>query len=145
MSLPKEHFGAAVREVLERHNLTLRGQRMRTGLNHVTVGGMAQGIVPSMETVIAFAKGFSLDVNEWLVLAGYEPINPAPAATIREGLERLVESGRAKYPEPEYASEEEAGPIMQFTGQTDIPDHDRALLEEAFRILEAEHKAKHRN
>lgn len=79
MSLPNEQFGAAVREVLEEHGLTFRGQRMRTGLNHVTVSNMAKGIVPSMETVIAFAHGFSLDVNEWLERAGYEPIQ-SPAS-----------------------------------------------------------------
>lgn len=34
------------------------------------------GIIPSLDTVERFARGFGLDVNEWRELAGYEPILP---------------------------------------------------------------------
>jgi hypothetical protein len=71
----REEFGAAVKRVLAEHNQSFRGQRTRTGLAHVTVMNMAQGIVPEMQTVVKFAAGFGLDVNEWLALAGYEPIS----------------------------------------------------------------------
>lgn len=73
----KPEFGAAVRAALEERKLSRRGQRALTSLDHVTVGTMAQGIVPTMETVVRFAQGLGLDVNQWLTLAGYEPMPPA--------------------------------------------------------------------
>lgn len=89
-------FGKAVKAVMEEHGLSLRGQRVRTGLSHVTVQQMMEGVVPQMESVVAFAKGFSLDVNEWLELAGYDPIETG-ADVLLDGWEALCE----KYPETE--------------------------------------------
>ncbi len=88
-----------MKAVLAEHGLTLRGQRARTGLSHVTVMGMTQGYVPEMQSVVKFARGFGLDVNEWLELAGYEPIvapagdADAPTVAARLGA-GLIELGR---------------------------------------------------
>lgn len=76
---------------MEEHGLSLRGQRPRTGLSHVTVQQMMDGVVPQMESVVAFARGFGLNVNEWLELAGYEPIRPTPRQILGEGLLALAE------------------------------------------------------
>lgn len=55
--------GKAVKAVLEEHGLTSRGAPIRTGLNHVTILKMGDGVVPRSETVVRFACGFGLDVN----------------------------------------------------------------------------------
>jgi len=51
-----------------------RGADRKTQVNYVTIGRMAEGYVPEMESVVKFAQGFGLDVNEWLELAGYERV-----------------------------------------------------------------------
>lgn len=67
-------FGEAVRRVLQEHGLSLRGQRVRTGIGHMTMKDMCDGIVPSLEKLEDFARGFELDINEWRALAGYPRI-----------------------------------------------------------------------
>lgn len=74
MAPPEQSFAEAVQRVLEEHGLTLRSQRQRTGLAHSTILTWLQGVRPRMEAVIQFAEAFNLDKNEWLALAGYEPI-----------------------------------------------------------------------
>lgn len=70
-----EAFGKAVRQVLEsRQGMSIRAADRRTGINHVSIGRMAEGYIPEMETVVRWARGFNLDVNEWLRLAGYDPL-----------------------------------------------------------------------
>lgn len=71
-------FGERVAAVLEEHGLGKRQQTVRTGIDHVTVGKMMDGIIPSLETIEKFARGFGLDVNEWRELTGYEPVVAAP-------------------------------------------------------------------
>lgn len=39
---------------------------------------MAAGRIPAMESVVKFAQGFGLDVNEWLELTGYPRVEPTP-------------------------------------------------------------------
>lgn len=65
-------FGEAVQRVLKEHNLSDRGAQYKTEINRTTMSEMRNGYVPQLEQVIRFAKGFGLDVNEWLALAGYE-------------------------------------------------------------------------
>ena len=67
-------FGSAVARVLDEHRLGKRQQTVRTGIDHVTVGKMLDGIIPSLETVEKFARGFGLDVNEWRLLAGFPKV-----------------------------------------------------------------------
>ena len=74
--------------VLGEHQLGKRQQTVRTGLDHVTIGKMMDGIIPSVETVEKFARGFKLDVNEWRGLAGYEPVESG-AQLLDAGLYRL--------------------------------------------------------
>lgn len=81
-------FGQAVTQVLSDHQLGKRQQTVRTGLDHVTIGKMMDGIIPSVETVERFARGFQLDVNEWRTLAGYEPVESG-AQILDAGLYRL--------------------------------------------------------
>lgn len=73
-----EDFAARVLAVLGA--MSLRGAMLKTGIDHATIGKMRMGFVPRSETVIRFAQGFGLDVNEWLALAGYEPL-PEPEVT----------------------------------------------------------------
>lgn len=74
----REDFGERVRQVLGK--MSLRGAMLKTGIDHTVIGKMRMGFVPRSETVIRFARGFGLGVNEWLVLCGYEP-NYGPADT----------------------------------------------------------------
>lgn len=64
-------FGEAVKAVLAEHGLTLRGQRVRTGIDHSTMKNMCDGWPTTLERVEQFARAFHLDVNEWRELAGY--------------------------------------------------------------------------
>jgi hypothetical protein len=79
-----EAFGAAVRHELDSRGLSLRQTRIRTGIDIDTVGRMRAGDVPRIDKVIAFARGLKLDVNEWLVLAGYDPVEPSPDDAVRK-------------------------------------------------------------
>jgi hypothetical protein len=79
MRKANDQLGVAVKRVLDERGETLRGQRRLTGVSHVTVQAMLQGVVPQMETVAAFARGFGLDVNEWLELAGYDQVEDQAA------------------------------------------------------------------
>src|SRR5262245_53819287 len=67
-----EVFGAAVRQVLG--GLNYREEAARIGLHFTTLYDMARGLPKSMETVIRFARATGQDVNTWLEMAGYEPI-----------------------------------------------------------------------
>jgi hypothetical protein len=93
-----DEWRAAVRRVLDEHKLSLRGAMLRTGIDHVTIGKMATGYVPRSETVMRFAQGFGLNIREWLLLAGYEPIEDqapgenAPPPAYRES--PMVKSAR---------------------------------------------------
>ena len=89
--------------MVEEHGLTFRGQRIRTGLNHVTVGDMASGIVPSLDTVEKFARGFGLDVNEWRALAGYERVedDPSPEALLWDGVRAAAMDWAEAHPDAE--------------------------------------------
>jgi hypothetical protein len=86
-----EAFGAAVRHELDSRGLSLRQARIRTGVDIETTSRMRQGEVPRMDKVIAFARGFHLDVNDWLRLAGYEPIEPDAPTAVRALLELTYE------------------------------------------------------
>jgi hypothetical protein len=134
-----EEAARRVKRLMAGKDYREEGERM--GLHFTTLYDLAKGRKKSRETVIRFARHFREPVNDWLALYDHEP-EEEPSFT--EALENAVQIGRRNLAcELQYASEEEAGPILQFTGQTDIPDHDRALLEEAYRIMEAEHRAKH--
>ena len=74
----RPEFGEAVKQVLQQHGLSLRSQRIRTGIDHMTMKGMCDGIPPRLEKVEQFAKSFKLNVGAWRVLAGYDPVEPSP-------------------------------------------------------------------
>lgn len=95
-------FALAVQRLLEERRATLRSQRQRTGIAHSTIKNWLDGVRPSMDSVIAFARGFDQDVNQWLVLAGYDPIDgrldePTPDERLGRGLRELA----AKHDQPE--------------------------------------------
>ena len=68
--------------------MSYRHADRKTGVNYATIGAMTMGQVPEMESVVRFAQGFGLNVNEWLSLADYDPIWD-PDAAITAGL-RLI-------------------------------------------------------
>lgn len=86
---PNLELAEAVKRILAEHGLSLRGQRARTGIDHVTVLGMTNGIVPNEGTIIRFARGFGLDINEWLELAGYERLPETGAERLYRGIRDL--------------------------------------------------------
>ena len=93
MPLINEAFGAAVRRELDARGLSLRQARIRTGLDIDTLGRMRSGEVTRMDKVIAFARGFHLDVNEWLALAGYAPVEPS----VEQAVQKLAETAELTY------------------------------------------------
>lgn len=87
-----QQFGEAVTQLLkDQGNLSLQGARLRTGIDHNTLSRMKQGEVPRVDKVLDFARGFGLDVNEWLELAGYEPVEET---NVERMAERVVEHAR---------------------------------------------------
>jgi hypothetical protein len=67
-------FGEWVKEVLQRHGLSFRGQRVRTGIDHVTVLTWTQGGKPSVEQVAQFALGLNENITEAMRLAGFSDL-----------------------------------------------------------------------
>ncbi|MBM3456915.1 MAG: helix-turn-helix domain-containing protein [Armatimonadetes bacterium] len=51
--------------------LSLRQAEIRTGVDINTLSRMRSGIVPRVDKVEAFARGFGANVNDWRELAGY--------------------------------------------------------------------------
>lgn len=66
--------------MLEEHGgMSYRAADTKTGVSYGTISNMAAGRVPEMENIVKFAVGFGQDVNEWLRLAGYDPMpDPTP-------------------------------------------------------------------
>ncbi len=122
----RPEFGEAVRRVLSEQGLTLRGASLRTGLNHVTVMNMTNGVVPRSETVLRFARGFGLHVNHWLELAGYEPLDGG-AEERADALMRLIRR---------YAELQGQYPDKHFPIPTPDGGLDRLTPEEADSIMD---------
>lgn len=101
LTMPRrsERFGAAVCHVLDERGLSVHTQRARTGIDHDTVARMRNGIVPRMDKVIQFARAFGRSVNEWLELAGYDPIEPEwdPDRALMVGIRRIQEDTGADF------------------------------------------------
>lgn len=125
-------FGDWVQSVLKERNLGYRQQTLYTGINHVTLMKMASGVVPAMETVIRFARGFGLDVNQVLRRAGYPPVNtPAEYFWIRFGqLTDLCAAHGVECPVPNFRG---GSPALESYDAAD------AALEELRLQLIAEH------
>ena len=89
-------FGAAVKALLNAHGLSLRSQKIRTGIDHMTMKDMCDGISPRLEKVEQFATSFAEDVNKWRVLAGYAPVeDQAMADELQDKRETLAETEAA--------------------------------------------------
>lgn len=86
MAKVNDKFGQAVRDLIEKHNLSLRGAALKAGLDHVTVSKMASGYPPQREIVMRWARGFNEDARDWLEFAGYERDD-----TGLSGADRLVD------------------------------------------------------
>lgn len=126
-------FGEAVARVLDSHGLSLRAARIRTGIDHVTLSDMRAGYVPRMEKVVQFARGFNLDVNEWLELAGFDPLpestDPADLASrLLDAVEGEADPAPLTY-EPDFSGEAMYG----LTG--DLSPEARRRMEKALRVL----------
>lgn len=91
-----ETAGKRVTELLERRGLTLRAADRKTGVNYGTISNMSIGHRPEMESVVRFAKALGENVNEWLELYGYPPVE-TPLEVFWDGLVAL----RAAHPELE--------------------------------------------
>jgi hypothetical protein len=126
--MPITRFGEAVESLIRERGCTLRSQRQRTGIAHSTVKSWIDGVQPSMDAVIAFARGFGLDVNEWLALAGYDPITPSTA----EAIETLRRRGQ---------DAEEPFDVAQYDGAAEISENDRQIINEVVRGLLADRRS----
>src|SRR3954452_16931856 len=101
LTMPRssKRFGEAVCRVLDERGLSLRAQRALTGIDHDTASQMRQGVVPRMDKVIQFARALGQNVNEWLELAGYQPIEPEwdPDRALMVGIRRIQEETGADF------------------------------------------------
>lgn len=100
LPIQDQERGAEVRAILDAQGYNARSQRARTGINHVTMGNMLNGYSVDMTTVVRFAHGFGLDLNEWLTKFGFPTLQAEPAdysqafaRRYREMKERLAAEG----------------------------------------------------
>lgn len=75
MKRASPEFAATVRAVLAQHDSDPRRQQAQTGIHYVTIYDWLRGAPASLKAAVAFAKGFGLNVDEFIVLAGHEPID----------------------------------------------------------------------
>lgn len=86
MRKPQPRLSEAVRAVLDERGLSVRNAAIRTGIDRLTLANMLDGVAPRLEIVEEFARTFSLDVNEWRLLAGYEAIRETDPDRLVDGL-----------------------------------------------------------
>jgi transcriptional regulator with XRE-family HTH domain len=98
MKRVRPEFGERVKAELEKRGLSLRAARIRTGIDHVTLSDMAAGYVPRLEQVERFAIGFGLPINEWRLLAGFEPVDPDVSACVRLFVQELTTNPQTALP-----------------------------------------------
>lgn len=83
-------FGEAVKKALEERGWSHQRAHVNVGVPGATIGRMALGIVPGEDHIIKWAMGLKEPINDWLELAGYEPIPPEklgpPAKFINKNL-----------------------------------------------------------
>jgi hypothetical protein len=72
----REQFHKAALEAYKEHGFkSYRHAEQQTGVNYSTIYMIvSRGRIPTRGQVIEWAEGLNESVNEWLVLAGYEPI-----------------------------------------------------------------------
>ncbi len=74
MAVISEEFGHRMKEELERRGWSYQRACVASGVPTPTIGRMALGIVPGKDHIINWAVAIQEPINEWLVLAGYDPI-----------------------------------------------------------------------
>ena len=94
-------FGEEVRKRLVAKGWSFRRATISTEIPHTTIGAMADGVIPGEDHIIKWAKALKEPINEWLTLAGYDPIpeeliseRPDPMLVREQMAEYLVETGR---------------------------------------------------
>ncbi|MGV3721834.1 MAG: helix-turn-helix domain-containing protein [Actinomycetota bacterium] len=75
-------------QIRQRLGLSYAQMGVRAKLDGSTIHKMEKTGRGSMEAVVQVARAFGEDVNEWLVLAGYEPIEDA-SQLLDAGLYRI--------------------------------------------------------
>lgn len=69
-----EMFAQAVKGLRAKHGLSQMQAEIKTGVDRFTISRMEQGLVPRLDIVEKWARGFGEDVNRWRELAGYQPV-----------------------------------------------------------------------
>lgn len=67
-------FAQAVKDLRASHGLSQMQAEIRTGVDRFTISRMEQGLVPRLDIVEKWARGFGEDINRWRELAGYPPV-----------------------------------------------------------------------
>jgi hypothetical protein len=133
MARVNPEFARRVCEELDRRGLSLRQARIRTGVDIDTIGRMRAGDVPRIDKVIDFARGFGFSINEWLELAGYEPILPA---SMDEAVEATmhVASRETDPPDTRYEPDPaELDYIRGYRGLEGLSENDLRIVARVFR------------
>lgn len=106
MARVNKAFGDLVRAKLAERKLTLRGARNLTEVDYGTIWDITKNdYVPVYGKVVQLARRFGEDPNEWLKVAGYEPVEPTtpafdPAAALGQATLELLAVGRGRYSYP---------------------------------------------
>lgn len=74
---------ARLRELLDRHNESLREASLRAGLKHQAVRCIMEGQRPAMHICILLADHFKINPNELLALAGWPPLQVFGVRSLR--------------------------------------------------------------
>lgn len=81
---------------MERHGLTARGQRVRTGIAHSTLTNWKHGVRPGVEAVVQFARGLGEDVGEALRAAGYTDLSNERLVQDSDAAEKAAQDTAAR-------------------------------------------------
>lgn len=74
MAPTKAELGERVKLVLKDREWSYQRASVATEIPAPTIARMALGIVPGADHIINWARAIGQNINEWLILAGYEPI-----------------------------------------------------------------------
>lgn len=130
-------FGAAVARLFQERGLTPRSARAITGINHMTLHEMRQGVVPSVDLLIRFCRKLGLSLAEWLRLAEYDELLDALAPASPT----LYEEGETILLDGMLALTEKYGRHFGFHPQEPLtPESARRMLAELEEALRQQHE-----
>lgn len=133
-----ETIQEAVKQLRDETGLTWAQMGVRAGLDGSTIWKIADTGRGSMDTVARLARKFGRDVNEWLELAGYDPVEPSPDDAA-EALLEAADRGELDDLDTEGIDVDVAG----FAGPGSMTENDRRRINAVLaKLIAADRKRK---